>query len=171
MGRRRDRRTTRSSFLGAPLLSRRDWTYLLSLIVPFVAYNLILKFLDVASQPGSPGLGGTLGSMWSDVFFNLGYAAFMLGLFATARKGFARRVAVFFFHAAAMLLVVVTTLAHQYFQQTGATLDYDVIAGWVPKLDGLGSGLFREVSLPAWVMLAVALFYAAFGPPLLTRAV
>ncbi len=108
--------------------------------------------------------------MWSDVFFNLGYAAFMLGLFATARKGFARRVAVFFFHAATMLVVVVTTLAHQYFQQTGATLDYGVIAGWVPRLDGLGLDPFRGVSLPAWVMLAVALLYAAFGPPLLTRA-
>ena len=152
-------------------MSRRDWTYLLSLIVPFIAYNLTLKALDVASQPGGPGLGEALGLMWSEVFFNLGYTLFWVGLFAVSRKGFARWVAVFFFHAATMLVVVVTTLAHQHFQQTGATLDYGVIAGWVSRLDGLGLDPFREVSRSVWVILAAALFYAAFGPPLLTRAV
>ncbi len=31
------------------LLSRRDWAYVLALLVPFVAYDLALKFVRVAS--------------------------------------------------------------------------------------------------------------------------
>ncbi len=109
--------------------------------------------------------------MWADVFFNLGYALFWVGLFTISRKGFARWVAVFFFHTATMLMVVVTTLAHQHFQQTGATLDYNVIAAWVSRFYGLGLDPLQEVSLPIWVMLVVALLYAAFGPLLLTHAI
>jgi hypothetical protein len=39
------------SFLDA-LLDRRDWIYLLSLLVPFVVYDLVLKASNVVSQPG-----------------------------------------------------------------------------------------------------------------------
>ena len=48
------------SFLIA-LLSRRDWVYSLSLLVPLVAYNLGLKTYDlVASNPSAtPGLLGS----------------------------------------------------------------------------------------------------------------
>ncbi|HZG62932.1 MAG TPA: sulfatase, partial [Rubrobacteraceae bacterium] len=71
-------------------MSSRDWVYSLSLLVPFVAYNLILKFLDIASRAGNTEPGETLRLMWSDIFFNLGYASLFLGLFAVARRGPAR---------------------------------------------------------------------------------
>ena len=114
------------------LLSRRDWVYLLSLLVPLFVYNLTLKASSVASIPG---LSPTFDLMRSDVFFNLGYALFWIGLFAATRgRGPLRRFVVVFFHAATMLVVLVSTFAHQYFRTTGTTLDYGIIAQWIPKL-------------------------------------
>ena len=55
-------------------MSLRDWVYLLSLLVPFVVYDLALKACEISSQPGVHGLARTLNLMWSDVFFDLGYA-------------------------------------------------------------------------------------------------
>src|ERR671917_2203009 len=111
------------SFLGV-LLSRRDWVYLLSLLIPLVVYNLTLKAYDIASRPGDDHeLAQTPDLMRSDVFFNLGYALLWIGLFAAVRRGPLRRVVVFLFHAVAMLVVLVTTVAHHYFKENGTTLD------------------------------------------------
>ena len=155
-------------FLGA-LLGRRDWVYLLSLLVPLFVYNLALKASSVASIPG---LAPTFDLMRSDVFFNLGYALFWIGLFVAVHgREHLHRVVVFLFHAVTMLVVLVSTFAHQYFWVTGTTLDYGIVALWLPK--------FREV-LPilasggtpwGWVLLFVALLYVALGPLLVTRAV
>ncbi|MCA1729092.1 MAG: hypothetical protein LC751_06685, partial [Actinobacteria bacterium] len=126
MERRRDRRKNKLNardILGA-LLSSRDWIYLLSLLAPFVAYDLSLKALDIASQAETPGLSGTLRLMRSDIFFDLGYASLWVGLFAATRRTFVRWSVIFLFHAATMLVVAVTMLAHLYSQQTGVTLDY-----------------------------------------------
>ncbi len=157
-------------FLSA-LLSRRDWIYSLSLLIPFVAYNLALKASSVASKPGDHGLGGAFDLMRSDIFFNAGYALLWVGLFATARRGPVRLVVVSLFHAATMLVVIVSTCAHQYFQQTGTTLDYDIIALWIPRVEEIKPMLTDGVPLPAWMLLAAAFFYATLGPWLLTRAV
>ena len=156
----------------AAFLSRRDWVYSLSLLVPFVAYNLILKFLDVASRPGDSEPDEIFNLMRSDIFFNLGYAALFLGLFAAAHRGPARRVVVVLFHAATLLVAVVTTLAHRYFQQTGAALDYDALVELVPNLGEAGLVLSLGTGpLSKWLIYLTALLYAAFGPWLLTRAV
>ncbi|MDQ3833523.1 MAG: LTA synthase family protein, partial [Actinomycetota bacterium] len=154
-------------------LSRRDWVYLLSLLIPFVVYNLILKADSVLSRPG----GGhelvlTIDLMRSDLFFNLGYALLWIGLFATTRsRGFLRRVVVVLFHASAILVLIVTTCANQYFRQNGTTLDYSTIAEWIPKFEEIKPILLYDVPLWAWMVLALALLYAAFGPWLLTRSV
>ena len=37
------------------LLSRRDWVYLLALLVPFVVYDLVLKGVLVFAGSGDPG--------------------------------------------------------------------------------------------------------------------
>jgi phosphoglycerol transferase MdoB-like AlkP superfamily enzyme len=152
------------------LLSRRDWIYLLSLLVPLVVYDLALKAYDVASQPGGAGLTQTLGLMRSDIFFNLGYALFWVGLFAVARRGLLRWVVVVLLHAVTILVVTVTTCAHQYFKDNGTTLDYGTIAEWIPKFDEIKPILTNDVPLSAWMLLAAALFYATLGPWLLTRA-
>ena len=145
---------------------------MLSLLAPFVAYDLSLKALDIASQADAPGLSGTLRLMRSDIFFDLGYASLWVGLFAAARRTFVRWSVIFLFHAATMLVVAVTMLAHLYSQQTGVTLDYGTIAGWFPKLDEIGPILFQGgAPLSARVVLFATLFYAALGPWLVTRAV
>ena len=98
-------------------MSRRDWVYLLSLLGPLFVYNLALKAYDVfASQPGGPEFVRALSLLWSDVFFNLGYALFWIGLFAAMRRGLLRRVVVVLFHLATIFVVAVTTSAHWYFQ-------------------------------------------------------
>jgi hypothetical protein len=138
---------------GAPLLSRRDWVYSLGLLVPLFVYSLALKALDVASGSGDPGLGGALESMRSDIFFNLGYASLWVGLFAVTR-GPARRAVVVLFHVVTMLVVAVTTLAHLYLWQTGDTLDYGTVAGWVSRLDEMQPGLY-EGGGPLWVRVVL----------------
>src|SRR4051794_21561115 len=155
----------------SPLLSRQDWVYVLSLLVPLVVYNLALKAAAVASRSGETGLALTLNLMRSDVFFNLGYVLFWIGLFVVARRGPLRWVVVFLFHLATMLVVIVTTCAHQYFRETGTTLDYGTIAEWIPKLEEIKPILARGIPLSAWMLLFAALFYATLGPWLVTRAV
>jgi lipoteichoic acid synthase len=158
------------SFFGT-LLNRREWVYLLSLLIPLVVYDLTLKAYAVSSLPGERGLFQTLGLMRSDAFFELGYALFWVGLFALARRGVARWIVVVLFHAATVLLVVVTTCAHQYFLQNGTTLDYGTIAEWVPKIQEITPILKEGVPLSAWGLLAAALFYAILGPFCVTRGV
>ena len=150
------------------LLRRQDWVYSLSLLVPFVLYGLTLKALDVASLSGDHELASALGLMRSDAFFGLGYALLWVGLFAATRGGrLSRRVVVVLFHVATMLAVLVTTCAHQYYRETGTTLDYDVVALFLPN-PGEILPMFQGVSVSAWVLLAVALFYAVLGPSLVT---
>lgn len=157
------------SFFGT-LLNCREWVYLLSLLVPLIAYDLSLKAYAVSSLPGERGLLQTLGLMRSDALFDLGYALFWVGLFAVARRGVSRWIVVVLFHAATVLLVVVTTCAHQYFLQNGTTLDYGTIAEWVPKIQEITPILKEGVPLSAWVLLAAALFYVILGPFFVTRA-
>ncbi|HEX2098762.1 MAG TPA: sulfatase-like hydrolase/transferase, partial [Rubrobacteraceae bacterium] len=90
------------------------------------------------------------------------------GLFAAVRGGLLRWTVVVLFHLATMFVVAVTTSAHWYFQETGATLDYDIIASWLLKLDTVE--LILRVPLSGWILLFGALLYAALGPPLLARA-
>jgi lipoteichoic acid synthase len=151
------------------LLSRRDWVYSLSLLVPLAVYNLTLKACDIASRPGGFGLTRSLNLMRSDIFFNLGYALVWTGLFATARGGPLRWTVVVLFHAMTTLVATVRTCAHQYFRQTGTTLDYDILALWFPRFDEIKPML--KVPLLARVLLFFAAFYAALGPWLVTRAV
>src|SRR5918998_6601900 len=102
----------------AVLLSSQDWVYLLSLLVPFVAYNLGLKAASILSVPG---LALDLNLMLSDILFNLGYALFWIGIFAAARRELIRSAFVFLSHTATILVALVTKCAYLYFQETGAT--------------------------------------------------
>jgi lipoteichoic acid synthase len=151
------------------LMDRRDWVYLLSLLVPLFVYNLALKASSVASIPG---LAPNFDLMRSDVFFNLGYALLWIGLFAAVRGGGPlRRVIVILFHAATMIVVIVTTFAHHYFQQTGTTLDYGIIALWLPKFREVIPVLTSGATPWGWALLLAALLYAALGPSLVRRVV
>jgi lipoteichoic acid synthase len=161
-----------SGFSGV-LLSLRDWVYLLSLLVPLSVYNLALKASSVASVPGlDPNFDDpTFDLMRSDVFFNLGYVLFWFGLFAASRGGgVVRRVVVVLFHAATILVVLVTTSAHQYFRVTGTTLDYGIVALWLPRFKEVMPVLASGATPWSWAMLFAALFYAALGSWLVTRA-
>jgi lipoteichoic acid synthase len=152
------------------LLSPRDWIYSLSLLIPFVIYNLAMKVWDVVSQSGEHGLAVTFGLLWSDILFNLGYALLWIGLFALP-GGILRQVVVVLFHATTAIVATVSTFAHQYFRETGTTLDYNVIALWISKPKEVAPLVTQGVPFLAWVILAAALFYVTVGPWLVTRAV
>ncbi len=153
------------------LPSRRDQVYSLSLLAPFAVYNLGLKGYDVvvASRSGGAGFVRALRLMCSDVSFNLGYAFLWLGLFAAVRRGPLRRAVVVLFHVTSVFVAFVRAGAHQYFQKTGTTLDYDIVALWGPRYDEIKPML--KIPLPTRMLLAVSLFYATLGPWLITRAV
>src|SRR3712207_9278195 len=83
-------RALRASRCLRALLTREDWIYLLSLLVPLVLYDLVLKAVRIFALPGTPGPIEFLDQIRSEVFFNLGYAILWIGLFAVARHGIAR---------------------------------------------------------------------------------
>ena len=162
------------------LLSRQDWVYLLSLLIPFVIYNLALKALIVIASfhNGDVELsqeGKILALMYlmrSEIFFNVGYALFWIGLFAAVKKVPLRWAVLILLHATTILVMTISMSAYQYFKQTGTTLDYGVIALYLPRVDEIMQyGLINSVSLSALVFLAAAIFYVAFGPWVLTRLV
>jgi lipoteichoic acid synthase len=153
------------------LLSRKDWVYLLSLLIPFVVYDLALKASDIASLPGGFGLAQMVDLMCSDVFFDLGYALLWVGIFVAVRgRGLLRGALVVLFQVTTVLVALVNTFAHQYYQETGTTLDYDIIALVVPNLGEVLPILTGGVPPSAWAILFAALFYMVSGPWLARRA-
>ncbi len=150
------------------LLSRRDWVYLLSLLVPFILYDLVLKGALVFSRPEDPGFWGALGLMRSDLLFNLGYALLWIGLFAIARRGASRWVVVGLFHLSTLLVALITTSAYQYFKVTGSTLDSDYIYLWLYSPEGTGGAIASELTTGILVVLAAILLYTILGPWLVT---
>ena len=150
-------------------LSRQEWVYLLSLLIPFIACDLALKAAILGSIPG---VTPSFYLMRSNVFFDLGYLLLWIGLFAASpRRGPARRTVVFLFHLITGLLVIVATSSYQYFKTTGTTLNYNVIALWLPDAKEVAPVLTGSVPLSVWVLLLVALCYVALGPWLLARTI
>src|SRR5215212_2694943 len=151
------------------LLDRRDWVYLLTLLVPLVAYDLALKIVGLASeQPGSE-VWDALGMLRSDLLFDGGYVLVWIGLFAVARWGIPRRVVLVLLHASAILLVVIATVAYQYFRSTGTVLDYGVVAYYLDKPGEAQGAVSSDAPIGAWLVLSAALLYLVPGPLLLTR--
>jgi len=152
------------------LLDPRDWIYLLSLLVPLVLYNLVLKAAGVAAQEVD-GVFGALPLIRSDLLFNAGYAAFWIGLFSVARRGVPRGIVIVLFHAVSLLVVTISTTAYQYFQSTGSTLDYSVVVFYLGTLGEVRDIIASEAPWYVWVVLVAALAYVILGPWLVTKAV
>lgn len=166
-----DGRTIRmrvSAFSGA-LLSRGDWIYLLSLLVPLFLYNVGLKVVRISTQLSVPGPFGFADQLRSDVLFNLGYAALWVGLFAVFRRGVVRWVLLGLFHVSALLVMVLTTSAHFFYKSTGSTLDYSFIAFSLSSFGETWEIIGSETTALHWVLLAAVLLYATFGPLAATR--
>src|ERR687885_181510 len=126
-------------------LSRQEWIYLLSLLIPFIVYDLALKAAILVSIPG---VDPSFYLMRSNVFFDLGYALLWIGLFAAApRRGLVRRSVEVLFHATTVLLMIVDTSAYQYFKMTGTALNYSIISLWLPDLKEVAPVLTGSVPL------------------------
>ena len=150
-------------------LDRRDWVYSLGLLIPFVVYNLLQKAIFLLSVPR---LAANLDLILSNIFFNLGYVLFWIGIFAAVRgREPLRRVVILLFHSVTILVLLVNTCAYQYFRETGVTLNYGTAAQWISKLGEHAPVPFQGVPLSVWVLLTAVLLYATLGPLLLTRAV
>ena len=153
------------------LLSRRDWVYLLSLLVPFLIYDLVLKTSLIFSQALSQGLVKGLQLISSDILFDLGYTLLWVGLFSVASKGLLRFIVTCLFHTITFLMALITTSAYQYFKVTGSALDSDLILLWLTSPEGTGGAIASEFSLGLLVLLIAILVYAALGSALVTRSV
>jgi arylsulfatase A-like enzyme len=153
------------------LLSRRDWAYVLALLVPFVAYDLALKIVRVASLSDEHGPIGSLQLVRSDLLFNLGYAVLWVGLFAVVKEGLWRAVVGVLFHAVTILLALIATGAHRFYEVTGSTLDFDVILFFLSSPGEVWAVAASEVTPLLVVAVSAALLYAVLGPWLLARLV
>ncbi len=151
------------------ILRRRDWAYLLSLLVPLVCYDLILKVILIHDQTGFKSARGAFGLVRSDVLFNVGYAVFWIGLFALVRTGLPRRVVAILFHVVTLLVAVTATSAFVYFQKTGSTLDYGVISYGLAKWEEVQDIVASVVTPALLIGLALVLLYVTLGPWLITR--
>ena len=151
------------------LLCQRDWIYVLSLLIPVVAYDLVLKILGLLSEYPDSGVLGGLRLLRSDLVFGLGYGLVWIGLFAVSR-GALRRIVVVLFHASAILVVVIGTCAYHYFRSTGTTLDYPFVAYYLTRLAEAEGAALSAVQPSAWLVLEAVLLYALLGPLLISRA-
>jgi arylsulfatase A-like enzyme len=149
-------------------LDRRDWVYVLSLLVPLIIYELALEVLGLLSEYPASGVWETLRLLHSELLFDLGYALVWIGMFAASR-GIVRRAVLVFFHVSAVLVVMVATVAHQYFLSTGTTLDYGLVAYYLAKPGEAQGAVSSAAPLGAWLILSAALLYALIGPMLITR--
>jgi len=152
-------------------LKRREWVFLLSLLLPFAVYDLTLKALLVTSWPKDLGFVENLRLMRSDILFGLGYAMLWVGLFAVVRRGFWHWVLIGLFHLATLLIALVATGAYQYFKVTGSTLDSDFVLFSLSSTEGLGDVVASEVTPGLLVLMLAVLAYVFFGPWLVTRLV
>ena len=150
------------------LLTRGDWIYLASLLVPVVLYNLTLKVVRIVTRPDPPGLLGFLDQIRSDLLFNLGFAALWVGIFALVRGGLPRRLVMLLFHLAVVVVVVLTTSAHFFYTSTGSTLDLSFVIVSISSIGEIQGAIGSETTLLHWVLISVVLFYVLAGPALLT---
>lgn len=153
------------------ILSRRDWVYVLGLLVPFVLYNLALKATRVAALPNDHGILDGLTLMRSDLLFALGYALFWVGMFAVARRGPVRWIVVFLFHLLTILVALITSSASQYFEVTGTSLGMDPIVAFISSPGEFGGVVASEVTPTVVALLVAVTAYAVFGPWLLARLI
>lgn len=150
------------------LLGRDDWIYLLGLLVPLAIYNVGLKASRVLGLPGPVGPLEFLDQGRSEVFFNLGYAALWVGLFAMVRRGVGRWILLVLFHLAAILVAAITTSAHFFYKTTGSVLDYDLVTQSLRSWGDIQGVIASETTTLHWLLMSVVLFYAIAGPALLT---
>jgi len=151
------------------LLTRGDWIYLASLLVPVFLYNITLKVVRIVTRPDPPGPIGFLDQIRSDLLFNLGFAALWVGIFAAVRVGLPRRVVMLLFHLTVVVVVVLTTSAHFFYESTGSTLDLSFVIVSLSSIGELQGVIGSETTLLHWALISVVLFYVLAGPVILTR--
>ena len=151
------------------LLTRGDWIYLASLLVPVFLYNLTLKVVRIVTRPDPPGPLGFIDQVRSDLLFNLGFAALWVGIFAVVRGGLPRRVVLLLFHLAVVVVVILTTSAHFFYTSTGSTLDLSFVIVSISSIGEIQGAIGSETTLLHWSLISVVLFYVLAGPALLTR--
>jgi lipoteichoic acid synthase len=151
------------------LLSRKDWIYVLSLVIPVFVYNVTLKVVRVATQFEAPGLLGFLDQIRSDLLFNVGYAVLWISIFAVMRGGIPRLIALGFFHLFSILVVVLTTSAHVFFEKTGSMLGLSFILNSLASFGEIQGTIGSEVKLVHWLVIPIAIVYGTVGPAAVTR--
>jgi lipoteichoic acid synthase len=151
------------------LLTREDWVYLASLLVPLGVYNVALKVIRIFTLRVVPGPLGFLDQVRSDLLFNLGYVALWVGIFAVVRGRWARLVSLIVLHVSVVIVVALTTSAHFFYEKTGSTLDWGFVVVSVSSLGEIKGVIGSETTALHWILVGVGLLYTVLGPTLITR--
>jgi phosphoglycerol transferase MdoB-like AlkP superfamily enzyme len=144
-------------------LSVRDWIYSLSVLVPLILYNVLVKLQHI-DQLETTGWWDRVALLRSSFLFSLAFSLCWIGLLSMARRGPWRWATLVLLQVAALCYVVIVVAAHQYFEVTGASLDYDLVALGLTDFTELRPVLASEVSLGAF---AVVCAYVLFAPGLM----
>jgi lipoteichoic acid synthase len=153
------------------LLTRENWVYLSSLLVPLFLYNVALKIVRILTQFDAPGPLGFVDQVRSDVLFNVGYALFWIGVFAAVRGRAARVVSLILFHLATAVMVILSTSAHFFFEKTGSMLDIRFVISSLGSFGEIREVVFSETSALHWLLILGVLCYVVVGPAVITRLV
>ncbi len=151
------------------LLVREDWIYVLGLLLPLAVYDVALKTSRVVGLVGTPGPLEFLDQIRSELFFDLGYAALWVGIFAVARRGVLRLFALILFHLTAAALATLATGAHYFYEVTGSVLDYDLVAFSISTWQETQAIAAAETTSMHWLLLSAVLSYTVVGPVVLAR--
>ena len=153
------------------LLTRGDWIYLASLLVPLFVYNVALKVVRIVTRPDPPGPLGFLDQIRSDLLFNLGFAALWVGIFAVVRRGWLKPVVLVLFHLSVVVALALSTSAHFFYESTGSMLNLSFVLVSISSLGEIQGAIGSETTALHWIGASLALLYALAGPALLTRLV
>src|SRR5215210_523030 len=164
-------RENTAKILGAlrALLTRGDWIYILGLLLPLILYDVALKTSRVVGLLGTPGPLELVDQVRSELLFGLGYVALWAGVFAVARRGVPRLLALVLFHLMVVVDATLTTGAHYFYETTGSVLDYDLVAYSLSAWPEIRPIIATEAKNAHLLLLSAVLLYALAGPAILVR--
>lgn len=151
------------------LLPAKQWTYILSLLLPLAALSITFKVIRVRHAETVPGPLGVLDALRSDLLINAAMVVVWVAAFALVRKMLLRVLLLVLLHGAFIFLGVLSTANHFYFMKTGSMLDLGTLAMTFRSFDEFQGVLASEMGRTQWLLLLGAIGYGTIGPAVVTK--
>lgn len=151
------------------LLPAKQWTYILSLLLPLAALSITFKVIRVRHVETVPGPLGVLDAIRSDLLINAAMVVVWVAAFALVRKMALRVLLLLLLHGAFIFLGILSTANHFYFMKTGSMLDLGTVAMTFRSFGELQGVVASEMGRTQWLLLVGALGYGTVGPAIITK--